>query len=318
MARGDLCLVTGGAGFIGSNLVQALLEHGYAVRVLDDFSSGRRENLAHVAADVDVREGDVRDPGAVRHAVRGVARVFHQAAVASVIASIDDPMSNHEANATGTLNVLVAARDEGVESVVYASSSAIYGDTVALPVTETTPFAPISPYGASKLAGEAYMSAFCAAYGMATVSLRYFNVFGPRQDPSSEYAAVIPKFVTATLEGRAPRVFGDGEQTRDFAYVGDVVAANLLASEAPEEAWGQAFNVAYNERHSVNELLATIRALIPGDHPAPVNEPPRAGEILHSQASTTLAQAVLGYRPKHSFQEGLRLTIEWFAGQSRR
>lgn len=313
MTQGDLCLVTGGAGFIGSNLVRALLERGFAVRVLDNFSTGHRDNLADAPAEVELVEGDVRDPDVLRKATQGAARVFHQAAIPSVFRSVHDPVTSHEANATGTLNVLVAARDAEVERVVYASSSSVYGDTVALPASEISPVNPLSPYGVSKLAGEKYLGAFYTSYEMATVSLRYFNVFGPHQDPTSEYAAVVPRFVTATLESRPATIYGDGEQSRDFTFVGDVVAANLLAAEAPPEAWGQAFNIAYNDRHTVNELLATIRALIPGDHPAPEHRPARPGEILHSQASTALAETMLGYRAKYSFEEGLRLTVDWFS-----
>ncbi|MBI4261326.1 MAG: NAD-dependent epimerase/dehydratase family protein, partial [Actinobacteria bacterium] len=268
--------------------------------------------LDGVGSDVELIEGDVRDLDGVRGAMRGVSRVFHEAAIPSVFRSVQDPLSSHEVNATGTLNVLLAARDEGVQRVVYASSSSIYGDVSVLPVPETVAPNPISPYGASKLAGEKYLAAFHGSYGMATVSLRYFNVFGPRQDPGSEYAAVVPRFVTAALEGRAPTVFGTGEQSRDFTFVGDVVGANLLASEAPRDAWGQAFNVAYNDRHSLLDLISTIRSLVPGAHPEPVHEPARPGDILHSQANTTLAETVLGYRPKFTFEEGLSRTVEWF------
>jgi UDP-glucose 4-epimerase len=308
-------LVTGGAGFIGSNIVTELLERGFDVRVIDNLSTGRKENLDEVADDVDLHIADIRDLDAVRTAMDGVQRVFHEAAIPSVIRSIEDPMSSHDVNATGTMNILVAARDAGVERVVYASSSSIYGDADVLPVPETTPTNPISPYGAAKLAGEKYLTAFHGAYGMATVALRYFNVFGPRQDPTSEYAAVVPKFVTATLAGQQARIFGDGEQSRDFTFVGDVVEANIVASEAPSEAWGRAFNVAYNDRHSVNELLAGIQALVPGDHPAASHEPERQGEIKHSQADVTLAHEVLGYRPRYSFDEGLKLTVDWFAAR---
>jgi nucleoside-diphosphate-sugar epimerase len=312
MTNGDLCLVTGGAGFIGSNLSRALLGRGFAVRVLDNFSTGRPENLADVAADVEQIEGDVRDRDGLDAAMRGVARVFHQAAIPSVARSVEDPATSHEANATGTLNVLIAARDAGVEGVVYASSSSVYGDTVALPVAETSAVHPLSPYGVSKLAGERYVGAFHASYGMAAVSLRYFNVFGPHQDPTSEYAAVVPRFVTATLEGRPATIYGEGEQSRDFTFVGDVVAANLLAADAPHEAWGQAFNIAYNDRHSVKELLEAIQELVPGYHQPPHYAPARPGEILHSQAGTGLAETLLGFQPTYSFEEGLRLTVEWF------
>jgi UDP-glucose 4-epimerase len=313
----DRSLVTGGAGFIGSNLVRALLERGSDVRILDDFSTGRQRNLEEVRADVEVVDGDVRDLETVRRAMDGVRVVFHEAAIPSVARSVKDPLPSHEANATGTLHVLVAAHGAGVERVVYASSSSVYGNAPRLPVTEDVATAPLSPYGVSKLAGERYLGAFHASYGLATVSLRYFNVFGPRQDPSSEYAAVVPRFVAATLDGRPARIFGDGEQSRDFTYVGDVVAANLLAAEAPEAAWGRAFNVAYDDRHSVRQLLATIHSLLPGDHPDPVHDPPRAGEIRDSQADISLARELLGYAPAHTFEEGVRATVEWFGSGGR-
>jgi nucleoside-diphosphate-sugar epimerase len=315
-ASDERCLVTGGAGFIGSNLVRELLARGFAgVRVLDDLSTGRRENLAGLEDDVELIEGDVREPATVARAVDGVTRVFHQAAVASVFRSVKDPVRSHEANATGTLNVLVAARDAGVDRIVYASSSSVYGDAEELPVRESLPTLPISPYGVSKLAGERYCGAFAASYGMAAVSLRYFNVFGPRQDPASEYAAVVPRFVTAALRGERATVFGDGEQSRDFTFVGDVVAANLLASEAPERAWGGAFNVAYQERHTVNELWTAVQRLAGREPVEPLREPARPGDIRDSQADTARAREILGFRPRSSFEDGLRTTVEWFARQ---
>ncbi len=230
----ELCLVTGGAGFIGSNLVRELLSRGFGVRVLDNLSTGRRENLSDVDGDVEVIEGDVRHLATVGRATEGVARVFHEAAIPSVARSVAAPLASHEANATGTLNVLIAARDAGAERVVYASSSSVYGDADRLPVTEDVPPRPISPYAVSKLAGEHYLAAFHASYGLPTVALRYFNVFGPRQDPASEYAAVVPRFATAALRGEPVTIYGDGEQSRDFTFVADVVEANILASEAPE------------------------------------------------------------------------------------
>jgi len=312
----ELCLVTGGAGFIGSNLVRELLGRGFAVRVLDNLSTGRRENLDEVADDVEVLEGDVRHLATVGRAVDGVSRVFHEAAIPSVARSVAAPFASHEANATGTLNVLIAARDAEVARVVYASSSSVYGNADRLPVSEDVTPHPISPYAVSKLAGEHYLGAFHASYALPTVSLRYFNVFGPRQDPASEYAAVVPRFVTAAVAGRPVTIYGDGEQSRDFTFVGDVVQANLLASEAPEAAWGRAFNVAYEERHSVKELLGEIRSLVPGvEQPEPEFVPPRPGEIRDSQADITAAREVLGYRPKFSFSEGLRITAEWFAAR---
>jgi UDP-glucose 4-epimerase len=313
---GERCLVTGGAGFIGSNLVRALLERGFAVRVLDNLSTGRRSNLDEVADDVELIEGSVQHLATVSRATEGVSRVFHEAAIPSVARSVAAPLASHESNATGTLNVLIASRDAGVERVVYASSSSVYGDAEELPVRETARPMPISPYAVSKLTGEQYLAAFHASFGLPTVSLRYFNVFGPRQDPGSEYAAVVPRFATAALAGGPVTIYGDGEQSRDFTFVGDVVAANLLAGEAPEAAWGRVFNVAYNDRHSVNDLLRRIRALVPDvDQPEPVHAPPRAGEIRDSQADNTAAMEVLGFRPEWTFEDGLRQTVDWFRNQ---
>jgi UDP-glucose 4-epimerase len=308
----ERALVTGGAGFIGSNLVRELLSRGSRVRVFDDLSTGRRENLADVAGDVEVVEGDLRDTEAVARAMDGVSRVFHQGAVPSVLRSVNDPLTSHEVNATGTLNVLVAARDAGIERVVYASSSSVYGNAEELPTRETLPTRPISPYGVSKLAGERYCGAFAATYGMGTVALRYFNVFGPWQNPASEYAAVVPRFITATLRGEQVTVFGDGDQSRDFTFVGDVVAANLLAAEAEKRAWGGVFNVAYSERHSVNQLLEAIRRASGKKAVDPAREPARPGDIRNSQADITQARQVLGYEPRWSFDEGLRQTVVWF------
>ncbi|MDP9242948.1 MAG: NAD-dependent epimerase/dehydratase family protein [Actinomycetota bacterium] len=313
MRLGDLALVTGGAGFIGSNLALELLARGARVRVFDDLSTGRRSNLDAVSGEVELVEGDVRDPSGLEAAMRGVTTVFHEAAIPSVFRSVGDPRSSHDANATGTLNVLIAARDAEVERVVYASSSSVYGDADVLPVHEELPTRPLSPYGVSKLAGERYLGAFAATYGMAAVSLRYFNVFGPRQNPDAEYAAVVPRFIARTMDEEPVRIFGDGEQSRDFTFVGDVVGANLAAAEAPEEAWGRAFNVAYGDRHSVNELLSTIQELVPGEHPEPEREPPRPGDIRDSQADISLARDVLGYEPRSSFAEGLSKTVAWFA-----
>jgi UDP-glucose 4-epimerase len=310
--RGDLALVTGGAGFIGSNLALELLARGIRVRVFDDLSTGRRSNLEAVGTDVEVVEGDVRDPSAIARAMSAATIVFHEAAIPSVLRSVGDPVSSHDANATGTLNVLIAARDAGVERVVYASSSSVYGNADVLPVHEDVPTRPLSPYGVSKLAGERYLGAFAATYGMATVSLRYFNVFGPRQDPHAEYSAVVPRFISRTLDGGRVKIFGDGEQSRDFTFVGDVIGANLAAADASQEARGRAFNVAYGGRHSVNELLSTIQELVPGDHPEPERDPPRPGEIRDSQADISAARGVLGYEPRSSFEEGLRKTVAWF------
>ena len=261
MAR--LAVVTGGAGFIGSNLVHALRDRGDRVRAFDDLSTGRPVNLDDLRDDIELVHGDVRDADAVAAAVLGADVVFHQAAIPSVARSVADPVASHDVNVTGTLNVLVAARDAGDVRVVYASSAAVYGNADELPLHEGMPTRPASPYGASKLAGERYLEAFTRTYGLPTVALRYLNVFGPRQDPRSEYAAAIPRFISCTLTGEAPVVFGDGEQARDFVFVDDVVRANLLAADAGEPAWGAAFNIGRGERRTVNELLETIRSLVP-------------------------------------------------------
>ncbi|MEX0989133.1 MAG: NAD-dependent epimerase/dehydratase family protein [Actinomycetota bacterium] len=303
-------LITGGAGFIGSNLARALSERGDEVRIFDDFSTGRAENLDGL--DVEIHEGTLVDPAAVGRAVAGCAVVFHEAAIPSVARSVAEPVASHDANATGTLNVLLAARDADVQRVVYASSSSVYGNAKVLPVHEELPTRPISPYGVSKLVGERYLEAFHASYGLPTVALRYFNVFGPRQNPRAEYAAVVPRFIAKTLDDEAVTIFGDGEQVRDFTFVGDVVGANLAAAEAPEAAWGGAFNVAYGEQHSINELIGAIHALVPGEHPAPIHDPPRAGDVRASQADASLAREVLGFRPEGSFEDGLRTTVSWF------
>jgi UDP-glucose 4-epimerase len=310
-------VVTGGAGFIGSNLVHALLRAGHRVRVLDDLSSGRLVNLNDVAGDVELIHGDVRDQEAVTRAVAGAQLVFHEAAIASVARSVDDPITSNEVNVAGTLNLLVAARDADVERVVYASSAAVYGDADSLPLHEGMPTRPVSPYGVSKLAGERYLEAFTRTWGLPTIALRYLNVFGPRQNPGSDYAAAIPRFISCTLTGEAPTVFGDGEQARDFVFVDDVVRANMLASVAPEAAWGGAFNIGRGERRTVNELLAAIRSLIPGDHPDPIHAPPRPGEIRDSWSDITAAREALRYQPLTGFEDGLRLTIDHLASERR-
>src|SRR5690554_7464 len=306
-------LVTGGAGFIGSNLVGALLEQGHTVRVLDNFSTGKRENLAPYGSRVEVIEGDLTDLDTVRRAVQGVDVVLHQGALASVPRSIEDPISSNEANVKGTLHVLIAAKDAGVKRVVYASSSSVYGDqAVTEPKVETMPPQPISPYAVSKLSGEQYCQVFYEVYGLETVSLRYFNVFGPRQDPHSEYAAVIPKFITCMLEGQRPTIFGDGEQTRDFTYIGNVIKGNLLAATAPaERVAGQVFNMATGAQISLNGLVEMLQE-ITGQNLAPVYAPPRTGDIKHSRADIEKARRLLGYEPEVSFLEGLRQTVEWY------
>jgi len=302
-------LVTGGAGFIGSHIVDALLAEGHRVRVLDNFSTGKRENVAHVLDQIELIEGDARDPEAVRRSVEGVQYVLHQAALPSVPRSIKDPLTTHEVNATGTLNVLIAARDAGVKRLVYASSSSVYGDTPELPKREDMTPRPKSPYAVSKLAGEHYCQAFGEAYGLETVCLRYFNVFGPRQDPNSQYAAAIPRFILALLNGGELRIYGDGEQTRDFTYVGNVVRANLLAATAPGAA-GAVCNVACGQRTSLLTLIGMLSELT-GKEPAPIFEPARPGDVRDSLADLTNAERRFGYAAKVSLVHGLRETVGW-------
>ena len=309
-------LVTGGGGFIGSNLVEALLRAGDDVRVLDDFSTGRRTNLEEAPAwaregggRFEMLEGDIRIPETSRQAVAGVDYVLHQAAIPSVQRSVKDPVASNAVNVTGTLQLLMAARDAAVKRFVFASSSSLYGESETLPKVETMPNAPISPYGLQKLAGETYCGLFHRLYGLPTVALRYFNVFGPRQDPGSEYSAVIPRFATALREGRRPTVFGDGEQTRDFTFVANVVQANRKACQAPPEALGLAYNIACEERISLNGLLDILGELL-GRRPDPIYAPARAGDIKHSLADIGRARRLLGYAPETGLREGLRRTME--------
>jgi nucleoside-diphosphate-sugar epimerase len=307
-------LVTGGAGFIGSNLVEAILLSGDCVRVLDDFSTGRRENLRDAEAwartgsgRFGLIEGDIRDPATCRDAMAGVEFVLHEAAIPSVQRSVKDPATTNAVNVAGTLNLLVAARDAGVSRFVFASSSSLYGESEVLPKVETMPPAPISPYGLQKLAAESYCRLFHALYGLPTVALRYFNVFGPRQDPKSEYAAVVPRFVTAAKSGGEAVVHGDGEQSRDFTFVANVVEANLLACRAGADALGKAFNIACGERISLNGLLGVLGDLN-GRKVCARHEAPRAGDIRHSLAGIELAARHLGFRPRVALREGLERT----------
>jgi nucleoside-diphosphate-sugar epimerase len=303
-------LVTGGAGFIGSNLVEALLGRGERVRVLDNFSTGKPENLAGLGGDLSIIEGEVTDPWAVREAMRGVDYVLHQAAIASVQRSIDDPVATERTNVLGTLQVLEAAKAAGVQRLVYAASSSAYGETVADKIHEDLPVRPVSPYGVSKLAGEMYCSAFYNVYGLETVALRYFNVFGPRQDPESEYSAVIPRFIKMLLAGEQPTIYGDGEQTRDFTYIDNVVAGNLLALAAPNAA-GKTFNLASGRRISLNQLAETLGKIL-GVTVLPKYAPARAGDIRDSSADISRAKAGLDYTPMVDFYTGLENTIVWF------
>lgn len=304
--RGATALVTGGGGFIGAHLARRLLVEGHAVRVLDNFATGRRANLADVLGEIELIEGDLQSYERVHTAVRGCDLVFHLGALPSVPRSVQDPLTSNATNVVGTLNVLLASRDEGVGRVVYASSSSIYGPGPELPKHEDMQPQPIAPYAVSKLAGEGYCRAFHQVYGLETVSLRYFNVFGPGQDPSSQYAAVIPNFITAVLEGRPPIVHGDGEQSRDFTYVDNAVDANLLAASAAS-APGRTFNIACEERTTLNEIVARLRELT-GHEIEAVNTDPRPGDVPHSLADISRAREVLGYEPAVDFDEGLRRT----------
>ncbi len=300
-------LVTGGAGFIGSNLVRGLLERGAQVRVLDDLSGGSRENLAGL--DVEVIEADVRDRDALAGGVKGADWVFHLAAVVAVTESMEAPVRTYEVNALGSLRILEAARQAGVERAVLSSSCAVYGDAEG-PVAEAAPAAPRSPYAASKAAMEAAAGLYARAYHLPTICLRYFNVYGPRQSPTSDYAAVIPAFIAETLDGKGVTIHGDGHQTRDFVYVDDVVRANLLAAESPRGVRG-VFNVGSGESISILDVAEELQRIFP-QAPPPVHGPARPGDVRFSQADLTLAREALGYRPKIDFREGLRATVEWF------
>jgi UDP-glucose 4-epimerase len=311
-----VCLVTGGAGFIGSHLVEALVARGDRVRVLDNFSTGALANLETVLRRVKILEGDITDLAVVRAATAGADVVFHQAALASVPRSVADPLATHRACVDGTLNVLLAARDAGVRRVVYAASSSAYGNTARLPKSEEGPTAPLSPYAVAKLAGEQYCAAFSEVYGLETVRLRYFNVFGPRQAPDSPYAAVIPLFLQALSAGRSPVVHGDGEQSRDFTYVADVVQANLRAATAAGVS-GRVYNVACGRRTSLLELVGHLNELL-GTQIQPTHGPARAGDVRHSQADIERARRELGYEPTTDVAAGLRNCVEWWRQRERR
>jgi UDP-glucose 4-epimerase len=306
-------LITGIAGFIGSNIARALLAQGASVRGIDNFVTGKRANLEDLRG-IDFIEGTIEDPDSCARACRGVDFVFHEAALASVPRSIEDPVDSNSANVTGTLNLLVAARDAGVRRVVYAGSSAAYGDKPTLPKHEGMIPDPISPYAVGKLAGEYYMRSFTRVYGLETVTIRYFNVFGPYQDPSSQYSGVLAKFSLAMLEGRTPVIFGDGTQSRDFTFIENVVNGNLLAMAAPaEKVSGRVFNVATAQRISLNDAVQSLRELT--GYTGPVDyAPARAGDIAHSLADISLARQAFGYEPKVNFHEGLRQTLLWYRG----
>jgi nucleoside-diphosphate-sugar epimerase len=310
-------LVTGGAGFIGSHLVEELLRRGHRVRVADNFSTGKKDNLEAAleaagpaaTASFELVSGDLAEPDTAHAAVQGMDYVLHQAAIPSVPRSVEDPIASNRANVNASLNVLVAARDAGVKRVVYAGSSSAYGDTPTLPKSEEMPTSPLSPYALQKLVSEQYMQLFMRLYGLETVTIRYFNVFGPRQDPSSPYSGVISLFLRALVEGKAPVIHGDGGQTRDFTYVANVVDGVLRAAEAPGAA-GEVINVATSRRISLNELFAVLKKLT-GSSLTPTHGPARAGDVRDSQADISKAQQVLGYRPQVSLEEGLKRTLAW-------
>ena len=304
------CLVTGGAGFIGSNLTKALLTSGYTVRILDNFSTGKRENLGPYQERVELIEGDLRSYHIVHEAVRDIEVVFHQGALPSVPRSINDPITTNQVNVEGTLNILDAAKSAGVRRVIYASSSSIYGENPTLPKQEDMTPLPISPYAVAKLAGEKYCQAFTRSYGLETVGLRYFNVFGAGQDPKSQYAAAIPLFITAFLDGGRVQIHGDGEQSRDFTYIDNVVQANMKAAVA-EGAAGEVFNVACGEQTSLNQILDDLRKVTEVDVDLEYG-PDRPGDVKHSLADISKARDILDYNPAVSAQEGLRRSVTWY------
>ncbi len=307
-------LVTGGAGFIGSNIVRSLVEQGKDVRVLDDLSTGREANLKGLSKRVKLLHGDIRDDSVVRNAVAGVKYVLHLAAIPSVFRSVDQPLLTNSVNIGGTLNMLVAARDAGVERFVLASSSSVYGNTVELPKREDMLPRPLSPYALQKLACEHYCAVFHQLYGLRTYMLRFFNVFGPRQDPASEYAAAVPRFISALSGGKPPTVFGDGNQTRDFSYVDDVARAVLSCCQAADAAAGGVFNIAGGNRTTVNDLIACIGKIV-GSSVQPVYASARKGDVRDSHADISRAQELLGWKPEVRLEEGLRRTVEWFKSE---
>jgi UDP-glucose 4-epimerase len=305
-------LVTGAAGFIGSSIVEALLARGEQVRGLDNFATGKHKNIEPFLKQMDFHDADLRDYDAVRHACDGVDIIFHQGALPSVPRSVKDPRSSHTSNIDGTFNLLEAARAAGVKRVIYAASSSAYGNQPGFPRVETMQPQPVAPYPVQKLAGELYMQSYWRVYGLETVCLRYFNIFGPRQDPTSQYSGVIAKIILQMLEGETPTIQGDGEQARDFTYIENAVQANLLAAAAPaEKIAGRVFNIACGERHTVNETHSVIAKLLKFDKPAQYG-PARVGDVRTSHADITAAREAFGYEPNVKFEEGLRRTVEWY------
>src|SRR6266436_3830145 len=305
-------LITGIAGFIGSSIARALLAQGDEVRGIDNLSTGKRENLTEILGQIDFREADLLDLEALHDACRGVDYVFHEAAIPSVPKSVLDPLASNRANVDGTVHVLIAAKDAKVKRVVYAASSSAYGDTPTLPKHEGMTPNPISPYAVAKLASEYYMKSFYRCYGLETVALRYFNIFGPRQDPSSPYSGVLAKFITVMLSGKQPTMFGDGEQSRDFTYIDNAVEANLLACKAPaSQVAGKVFNVATGRRITLNETFNLLQGLTSYSG-APIYGEERGGDIKHSLADISLAEKHLGYKPKVNFEDGLKRTVDWY------
>ena len=306
----SIVLITGGAGFIGSNIVGVLVKDGYSVKILDNFSSGTKENTHSIKGEIETIDADITDKDTVKKVMSGVDYVLHQAALPSVPRSIKDPVTTNAVNVDGTLNILNAARNSGVKRVVFASSSSVYGDNEAPLKSELLKPSPISPYGVSKLAGEYYCRVFYKVYGLETVCLRYFNVYGPNQNPDTQYAAVIPKFITSIMNDKPPTIYGDGKQSRDFTFVKDVVNANILAMKARGAA-GKVFNIAAGKRTTINELVSILDNILGKDIVSEHTEP-REGDIKHSLADISLAKKILGYEPKYTLEEGLKETVKWY------
>ena len=311
MSLSGIALVTGGAGFIGSHIARALLDSGARVRIIDDLSTGSTKNLDEIGGEAEFINASINDVAALNRALQGVELVFHEAAIPSVPRSVQQPRETHDASVNGTFNVLLAARDAGVRRVVYAASSSAYGDQIESPKVESMRPDPLSPYAAAKLVGEYYCQVFTRSYNLETVSLRYFNVFGPRQDPSSQYSGVISRFILALEASESPTIFGDGEQTRDFTYVANAVEANMLAAQAPS-ASGKVFNIANGKSISINEVLEVLKRLTGRQEIRAEYEPVRAGDVRDSLADLKAANSILGYQPRVGLEEGLQLTLDWW------